>query len=111
MFCDLLSFFQIYPLWLSPNLITFVGWLFTVSNFVILGYFDWDFIPHYSNPAGMLKVPSYIWMFCAVSQFLSHTLDGTDGKQARRTQSRYDLYNAITNAKWHTLFHLIHITF
>lgn len=30
-------------------------------------------------------VPNIVWLICASCTFLAHTLDGTDGKQARRT--------------------------
>eukprot|EP00795_Rhopilema_esculentum_P007886 gene7886-13770_t len=66
---------------------TFAGWLFTLANFLVLAYFDWDFKATSSPVAGFSTIPRCIWLFCAISQFLSHTLDGTDGKQARRTGS------------------------
>ena len=34
------------------------------------------------NP--VLPIPGIIWIICAFSQFMAHTLDGIDGKQARR---------------------------
>jgi phosphatidylglycerophosphate synthase len=37
-------------------------------------------------PAGT-NVPSVVWIAVALLLFLSHTLDGIDGKQARRTGS------------------------
>jgi len=78
---------KVVPLWIAPNLLTFVGWLFTLGNIAILAYYDWDFTAAYHVSVGFSTLPRYVWLFCAVSQFLSHTLDGIDGKQARRTQS------------------------
>ena len=34
-----------------------------------------------------VPVPGVVWLLVAVLLFLSHTLDGIDGKQARRTGS------------------------
>ena len=34
-------------------------------------------------------IPRVWWLLFAVAQFAAHTLDGCDGKQARRTNSRY----------------------
>ncbi len=30
-------------------------------------------------------VPQWVWIYAAIIQFTAHTLDGIDGKQARRT--------------------------
>ena len=32
-------------------------------------------------------LPSWVWYYSAFALFMAHTLDGTDGKQARRTGS------------------------
>lgn len=34
-----------------------------------------------------MQVPGWVWLACAFSHFMAHTLDGIDGKQARRTGS------------------------
>ena len=39
-------------------------------------------LPHVAEGS---HVPSVVWISVAVLLFLSHTLDGIDGKQARRT--------------------------
>ncbi|XP_031556916.1 ethanolaminephosphotransferase 1-like [Actinia tenebrosa] len=77
---------KFFPLWLAPNVLTFVGWLLVMSIFLINSYYD----PHFK--AGLGKhtgyyIPSLWWVLFAVAQFVSHTLDGIDGKQARRTSS------------------------
>lgn len=71
---------QWYPLWLAPNLLTFVGFLLTVIHYLILSYYD----PYFDNPH---DVPRCVWLFIALMVFAAHTFDGTDGKQARRTKS------------------------
>ena len=30
-------------------------------------------------------IPTWVWLYAGVTQFTAHTLDGIDGKQARRT--------------------------
>ncbi|VDP90252.1 unnamed protein product [Echinostoma caproni] len=71
---------QFYPRYLAPNLITFGGFLMTVAHFLLLSYFN----PHFKNNSA---VPQWAWLVTAVLVFVAHTLDGTDGKQARRTKS------------------------
>lgn len=79
---------KVIPLWVAPNVLTFAGWLLVVTNFVLFTYYDYDFHTT-SNDLGLVRkpIPSWVWVFCGVAQFLSHTLDGADGKQARRTKS------------------------
>jgi len=75
---------KICPMWLAPNLLTFVGFLFTVANWVLLTHYDYYY---YASSSGYPHVPDWVWLACAINHFLAHTLDGIDGKQARRTQS------------------------
>lgn len=79
---------KVIPLWVAPNVLTFAGWLLVVTNFALFTYYDYDFHTT-SNDLGLVRkpIPSWVWVFCGVGQFLSHTLDGADGKQARRTKS------------------------
>jgi hypothetical protein len=89
---------QFYPLWLAPNVLTFVGALFVMSGLLLVSIYDYDL--HSASPShGGVPVPDWIWLYCAVCTFLGHHLgesrpeggraharpDGTDGKQARRT--------------------------
>ena len=37
------NLFQILPTWLAPNLITFIGFMFLVLNFLMLSFYDFDF--------------------------------------------------------------------
>uniref|UniRef100_A0A3Q2ZH57 Ethanolaminephosphotransferase 1 n=1 Tax=Kryptolebias marmoratus TaxID=37003 RepID=A0A3Q2ZH57_KRYMA len=72
------------PTWLAPNLITFTGFMFLVLNFLMLAFFDFDFT---ASSAGHEHVPSWVWVAAGLFNFLAYTLDGVDGKQARRTNS------------------------
>lgn len=72
------------PTWLAPNLITFTGFMFLVLNFLMLAFYDFDFN---ASAAGHEHVPSWVWVAAGIFNFLAYTLDGVDGKQARRTNS------------------------
>ncbi|KAK4475317.1 hypothetical protein MN116_002384 [Schistosoma mekongi] len=71
---------KFYPVWLAPNLITFIGFLLTVAHYFLLCYYN----PYFLSAA---SVPTWVWLVTAFLVFIAHTLDGTDGKQARRTKS------------------------
>ncbi|CAD7079801.1 unnamed protein product [Hermetia illucens] len=73
---------KIVPRWVAPNLLTFSGFLLTILNFLIIGYFDWGFDAANGDKN---TVPRYIWLIAAINIFVAYTLDGIDGKQARRT--------------------------
>nr|XP_014340992.1 PREDICTED: ethanolaminephosphotransferase 1 [Latimeria chalumnae] len=75
---------KILPTWLAPNLITFCGFMLLVLNFFLLAYFDFDF---YASAPGEVHVPSWVWIVAGLLNFAAYTLDGVDGKQARRTSS------------------------
>uniref|UniRef100_A0A0N5AU10 Ethanolaminephosphotransferase 1 n=1 Tax=Syphacia muris TaxID=451379 RepID=A0A0N5AU10_9BILA len=75
-----------YPLWIAPNLLTVCGWLMVMLGFVVVSFLDYDLNSNsLSESKSTLPIPNEVWLFCAICTFLGHTLDGTDGKQARRT--------------------------
>ncbi|XP_045113931.1 ethanolaminephosphotransferase 1-like [Portunus trituberculatus] len=78
---------KICPRWIAPNVLTFVGFLFTVANFVLLTIYDYSYYASSKEPPGdkYPPIPSWVWLVCAFNHFMAHTLDGIDGKQARRT--------------------------
>ena len=72
------------PTWIAPNVLTFSGFLLTVVNFVMFAYFDPHF--HASTENGSdPPIPRWVFLLAGLNLFLAHTLDGIDGKQARRT--------------------------
>ncbi|CAF1495792.1 unnamed protein product [Adineta ricciae] len=71
---------EFFPRWFAPNLMTFLGFLLLVVNFVLFTYYDFHFTE-------ALVLPQWIWLVAALCQFWSHQLDGMDGKQARRTKT------------------------
>lgn len=71
-----------FPRWIAPNLITFTGFLLTVVNFILIAYYDWGFTAANGEKN---SVPSWVWLVASINIFVAYTLDGIDGKQARRT--------------------------
>lgn len=72
------------PLWVAPNVLTFAGFLCLVTNYFITFYLD----PHFRDAYSTVHlISSSTWFLCGFLHFMSHTLDGCDGKQARRTNN------------------------
>jgi len=69
---------RLLPMWLAPNLVTFIGFIFMTLSYLIMIPYDLT-LSH--------DIPR--WTFCVSGffQFLYQTLDAVDGKQARRTKS------------------------
>ena len=63
------------PLWVAPNLITFVGWLLVILSYANMLRYDYTFRE---------DIPSSCFFFAAFCIFTYMTLDAIDGKQARR---------------------------
>lgn len=61
-------------MWLAPNLITFVGFLFTVMNWAMLAYYDYEYYASSDSEQKYLPIPQWVWLVCAINHFLSHTL-------------------------------------
>lgn len=73
---------QFFPRWIAPNLLTFTGFLLTVVNFFLIGYYDFGFT---AATKEVNPIPGWVWILAAINLFVAYTLDGIDGKQARRT--------------------------
>uniref|UniRef100_A0A914CLX8 diacylglycerol cholinephosphotransferase n=1 Tax=Acrobeloides nanus TaxID=290746 RepID=A0A914CLX8_9BILA len=69
---------QYYPLWLAPNTITLIGLIINLSTVLILSFFCFS---------STEVAPSWAYFQAALGLFFYQTLDATDGKQARRTNS------------------------
>ncbi|KAG6453060.1 ethanolaminephosphotransferase 1 [Manduca sexta] len=76
---------QFCPVWVAPNLLTFSGFLLTVLNFLLFSYYDYGFHALTEENVTNDHIPSWVWAVSAVNLFVAYTLDGIDGKQARRT--------------------------
>ncbi|CAG2054107.1 unnamed protein product [Timema podura] len=103
------------PKWVAPNLLTFSGFLFTVLNFFLFAYYDYDFYASSVKHPEADPIPRWVWsdrcyqhISCLYSRpsnfpfdgFIHHVIstgtrppllyiivDGIDGKQARKTQT------------------------
>ena len=90
------------PLWVAPNLLTLVGFLCCVAHFLLLTVYDYDFTA--ATTGNEHPIPRWAWLAVAALLFLSHTLDGIDGKQARRTGTSSPIgelfdHGSVTNRK------------
>ena len=63
---------------MAPNMVTFIGWIFVILSYSVMLFYDYTFTK---------IIPSWTFLFAAVSLFIYSTLDAIDGKQARRTNS------------------------
>lgn len=97
---------QFYPTWIAPNVLTLAGFLFLVLQFVVLTYYDSDFYASSDIHPEYPPIPNWVWLFSSACIFLAHTLDGTDGKQARRTKTSGPLGELFDHGldSWATLF-------
>lgn len=66
------------PMWVAPNVITFVGWILVILSYVNILRFDYTF---------QKDIPNWCFFFIAGCIWAYSTLDAIDGKQARRTKS------------------------
>uniref|UniRef100_A0A0N4ZWV9 Ethanolaminephosphotransferase 1 n=1 Tax=Parastrongyloides trichosuri TaxID=131310 RepID=A0A0N4ZWV9_PARTI len=78
-------FVNFYPLWLAPNVITLVGASLVMGCYFLISYIDPLIIRNSFENENNSPIPNNFWLLAAVCTFLGHLLDGTDGKQARRT--------------------------
>ncbi len=69
-----------------------------MAIFAMFSYYDWDYYVTSNNLGQVFKpIPPVVWLLSAIFHFSAHTLDGIDGKQARRTGSSTPL------GKWELL--------
>jgi len=68
------------PLWLAPNMITLLGTIAIVINYLVVVYY----CPNFEITE---SCPRWVFLLCAVCLFWYQTMDNLDGKQARRTGS------------------------
>jgi ethanolaminephosphotransferase len=88
---------KIIPLWLAPNLITIISFIFNLLAFLLLCY--------ETRLNLEVRVSNYTMLFKAFSHLAYLILDNADGKQARRTKTSSPLgllldhgFDAITTA-------------
>lgn len=66
---------NLFPEWFAPNLMTFIGVLFTLSSTLIYIYYKPNFEGH---------APNWVYYYSAAAVMIYQALDYMDGKQARR---------------------------
>lgn len=66
------------PLWVAPNLLTLVSFLFAVASYAML---------HWHVYKLEEEAPRWCYYVYAMCVFVYQTFDAIDGKQARRTKS------------------------
>uniref|UniRef100_A0A1B6CBA2 Ethanolaminephosphotransferase 1 n=1 Tax=Clastoptera arizonana TaxID=38151 RepID=A0A1B6CBA2_9HEMI len=76
-----------FPKWIAPNVLTFVGFLFTAGTCLLLSIYDYQFYASSSDHPEYPPIPQWVFLVSGVSVFVAYTLDGIDGKQARRTET------------------------
>lgn len=72
------GFVKYLPLWLAPNVMTVMGLMGIISGYLIIASYDTTFT---------VQPPTLHLLLAALGIFVYQTLDATDGKQARRTNS------------------------
>lgn len=74
------SHFQYMPRWVAPNLMTFGGFLMTAFNFLIVAYFDYNFVASAEPPVSpsISPLPRWLWLLIGTSLFVAYTLGITN---------------------------------
>ncbi|KAJ5630456.1 uncharacterized protein N7484_010556 [Penicillium longicatenatum] len=70
------AFVELLPMWMAPNMVTLLGFVWIVANVFLIVFF----MPDLLGPA-----PSWLYFSFALGMWMYSTLDNVDGKQARRT--------------------------
>ncbi|XP_044263654.1 ethanolaminephosphotransferase 1-like [Tribolium madens] len=78
---------QFFPRWVAPNLMTFSGFILAVVTFLLFTWKDYSFYASDPDHPEYPALPQWTFTVAALFLFLAYTLDGIDGKQARRTGS------------------------
>lgn len=97
---------EFFPVWLAPNVITFTGFLFIIQSFLLLTFYDYNFYAASNIAPSYLPTPRWAFAMISYSIFISYTLDGIDGKQARRTRTSGPLGELFDHGldSWTTVF-------
>lgn len=62
---------QFCPKWVAPNLLTFTGFMLTVVNFFLIGYYDYGFMAASQTPN---PIPGWVWIVAGINLFVAYTL-------------------------------------
>jgi hypothetical protein len=73
---------ELLPMWLAPNLVTWIGTL----HLSVVYYNLWPYMYQMNPEEGAERMPEWPTMvLCAWCAWVYQTMDAMDGKQARRT--------------------------
>lgn len=73
-FIDLCLCFQLCPMWVAPNVLTFVGFLITITTFLILSYYDASFYASSRDYPEYPPIPNWVFLVAAFNVFIAYTL-------------------------------------
>lgn len=57
--------------------------MLTVINYLLIAFYDYDFTA--ATQLDNYPIPKWVFLVAGINVFVAYTLDGIDGKQARRT--------------------------
>lgn len=57
--------------------------MLTVFNYLLIAFYDYDFTA--ATQIENYPIPRWVFLVMGINVFVAYTLDGIDGKQARRT--------------------------
>ena len=63
-----------FPEWVAPNLLTFVGFLILVLSFIILSIVDWSYKASSRLHPQYETIPNVLFLLLGIGQFVAHTL-------------------------------------
>lgn len=58
--------------------------MLTVVNYIMIAFYDYDFTIAFTDG---ISIPRWVLIVAGINVFVAYTLDGIDGKHARRTGS------------------------
>lgn len=76
---------EFYPKWLAPNVLTLAGGILVMASYAISSLLDPSLLASADSRPDHPPMPNILWLIFAMANLSAHILDGTDGKQARRT--------------------------
>ncbi|KAG8984872.1 hypothetical protein FRB94_010715 [Tulasnella sp. JGI-2019a] len=75
-------FVTLWPTWVAPNTITFLGLCLVLTNLATMIYYDPQYL---TEKGGATGPPNWVYYSWAAGLFWYQAFDAIDGKQARRT--------------------------
>lgn len=87
--------------------------MLTVINYLLIAFYDYGFEAANSlkSPNENYPIPKWVFLVMGINVFVAYTLDGIDGKQARRTGTSTPLGELFDHGldSYNSLFIMIYI--